>query len=572
VLDLRLYRASLLPFALALLVAAFSLVALPHRLAAEPAQGPLDPAGAFAGLQALARADPARAPGSRIDDQIARRVAASLRADGYAVRERWSVAVTVAGTRRIATVVASQPGRGGAIVLVAHRDGAGAASLSGTAMLLALGHALAGDSGRPLELVSTSGGSGGNAGAYAALRLPRRSVDAVIALGDVATTPQGQILVPWSPAGAAAPLVLQRTLAGALAAQLEAPLTRPGVGDELARFALPLTIGEQAPFAAAGQAAILVQASGERPPSPHAPLSQYAFARFARGLLAAIASLERGPAVGAPTRDLVIDADVVSSSWMSAISGLLLAAVALASLDALARARRRRTPLRPWLVWLAWWAAPVLGVLLAVKLLGAAGALSPLPPGPVTDSQLPIGAGGAVILALALAGLCAACLLRARLVRWPEDLDGAPVVLGALASLLALVLWLADPYTSLLLTAPLAILLPVLHSREYRPLSAGLVWLAVALAPLGLALALEAVSLGLGPLGFFWTWLLVLASAQAGAGATLALTLAAALALAAGVLLLSPRGRGIPTDLRITVRGPLGYAGPGSLGGTPSAR
>jgi hypothetical protein len=82
VVDLRLYRASLLPFVVAVLVAAFSLSTLPAAL-----RSPLPPTafgGAFATLKQLAAADPTPAPGSSRDRALAAYVAGQLRADGLA--------------------------------------------------------------------------------------------------------------------------------------------------------------------------------------------------------------------------------------------------------------------------------------------------------------------------------------------------------------------------------------------------------------------------------------------------------------------------------------------------------
>jgi hypothetical protein len=78
---------------------------------------------------------------------------------------------------------------------------------------------------------------------------------------------------------------------------------------------------------------------------------------------------------------------------------------------------------------------------------------------------------------------------------------------------------------------------------------------------------------GYGPLGFVWALLLAVAGGQIGPVAWLFWSIAAGCVVAAVVL--AWRTRRLPTDepgeARITVRGPVTYAGPGSLGGTESA-
>ena len=83
-------------------------------------------------------------------------------------------AQTIDGERTLSTVIAQRPGASGGapIVIVAHRDAAAPvrsapeAELSGTAALLELARVFAArETQRTIILVSTSGGSGGDAGA-----------------------------------------------------------------------------------------------------------------------------------------------------------------------------------------------------------------------------------------------------------------------------------------------------------------------------------------------------------------------------------------------------------------------
>jgi hypothetical protein len=257
--------------------------------------------------------------------------------------------------------------------------------------------------------------------------------------------------------------------------------------------------------------------------------------------------------------------------------GLLLLGCAACSLDALARARRRGIALASWFGWALAWSVPFVATVLFAKLLAAVGVLPALPPSPVTELELPVSFGGAAALALVAVVFVGACALRVRLVAGPpldgsDATAGAPVALLCIASVFAALVWLVNPYTAALVTIPIVIWLPVLNADEYRAPRAGLFWLVCSLVPLGVVLAAESLALDLGPLGFCWTWLLVFAGGQVGLLALLATSLAGAIVVAAGLLLLHPGSRGLPADVKITVRGPVTYAGPGSLGGTPSGR
>jgi hypothetical protein len=457
-------------------------------------------------------------------------------------------------------------------VIVADRDASGGAraALSGTAALLELASDLSQRAPqRSLTFVSTAGA----ASALLALRTIPRPIDAAIVIGDIAgTRPATPFVVPWSGNGGAASLVLQQTLDAALAGQLGASPAKPGVLAQLARFAIPLTIGEQGPLGAAGVAAVLVQQSGEVGPSRSMPVSAARLTAFGRAILSGIDALERGGELTSPiTRDLTLDADALGGWAVRLVVGLLILAAALASLDALARARRRRSAVTPWAIWALAWALPFLAAGLLAKLLAWSAVLPPLPAAPVGGSQLPIDVGGVISLVLVPVVFIASCALRLRAIpRPPGDGAGAPAALLCLASALAAVLWLANPYTAALLALPLAVWVPLL-ARGRRSARAGVLWLLCSLLPLGVLLGAEAHELALGPIGFAWTWLSVFAGGEVGLGALLAAALAGGLLVAVGLVLLGMGPRGQRDDVRITVRGPASYAGPGSLGGTDSA-
>ena len=144
--------------------------------------------------------------------------------------------------------------------------------------------------------------------------------------------------------------------------------------------------------------------------------------------------------------------------------------------------------------------------------------------------------------------------------------------------LLALCVWVwaVNPFAVLLLL-PAAHLWLLVVSPESRPARRGaaLAIVAAGLLPLALLIAFYARDLGLGPGAVAWTAVLLLAGGHVGVFAaaiwSLALGCAAALAL---VALQQPSPLRPPRygeEPEITIRGPITYAGPGSLGGTESA-
>src|SRR5215469_10214067 len=173
----RLYRATFVPVVIALAIAAFTLSGGPPGFTSALAPDAFEGGRAFAELKSLAAAFPDRRPGSAGDKALAARVAQVLEGlggtagGGFMVHTRHFAGQTIDGERTLTTVIAQRPGSTGAtpIVILAHRDaaaGGSRADLSATAALLELARALAArETKRTIVLVSTSGGSGGDAGA-----------------------------------------------------------------------------------------------------------------------------------------------------------------------------------------------------------------------------------------------------------------------------------------------------------------------------------------------------------------------------------------------------------------------
>ncbi len=623
-LNGRIYRAAFAPFAIALAIAAFSLTARPPALTSTLAPDAFDGQQAFAELRRLAAEFPDRRPGSAGDDALAGRVAQTISGlggtgarslegsggGGFSVQVRRVRAQTIDGERTLRTVIAQRPGSTGEspIVILAHRDAAGAggspseAQLSGTAALIELARVFAArETRRTIVLVSTSGGSGADAGAaafaaqagaqapgQAAERAGSGAVDAAIVLGDVASTHSSEpMVVPYSDGYGDAPDQLQRTVAGAISHEAGIEPGAPSAIGQLAHLAFFFAPGEQGVLDAAGLPAVLEQVSGERGPGPRAPVSAERMEGFGRAALSAVDALDVAPDIESqPQTGLVLARQIVPAWALQLLIGTLLVPPVVVLLDGLARARRRREPIGRWSAWVLACGVPFMVGALFARLLGALGAIAATPFAPALESAMPLG-GAAVsavlscVLVLGLAWLAWPAFVRLvglQTLPRPEAAGGADV--AGIATLLVLALiacvaWAFDPYAALLAVPALHLLLVVASpERRPRPL-AGLGLLALALVPFALLIAFYAHQLGYGPGGVAQTAVLMLAGGHVGVGAAAlwsgAFGCVVAIALVALTPPADPVGVGPDALGEVTIRGPLSYAGPGSLGGTESA-
>lgn len=658
VLNGRIYRAAFVPLLFALVIAGFSLGDRVGPLGSNLAPDAFSGARAFATLQRLAARFPDRRPGSAGDAGLAAEVARELRGLGSAARGGFSVSIrrfraqTIDGARTLTTVIAQRPGTTGEapIVILAHRDAAGSggaggspskAELSGTAALLELARVLAaGETQRTIVLVSTSGGSGGNAGAadfaaHAAALIGAGAggavageggadgpIDAALVLGDLAGERLRQPLVASLSAGpGAAPQLLQNTLTAALAQQAGVAAGALGGAGQLAHLVFPLPAGEQGPLDARGLPAVLLGVGGERPPPAGEPVSAARLEGFGRAALSAVYALDAAGEVPRVAAGLPIQRKAIPG-WALRLLVAALLAPALAALgDGLARLRRRGEPVGRALLWALACGLPFLAGALFAILLGALGAI-PAPRPPVSPAALPFDGTAlkavlAVVLVLVLAWLGWPALMRRLGLAIRPRTDAAVLAPLLLLGALAAVVWVFDPLTALLLAPALHLWLlfasplwppggsglspdgriasplrspglgPLRARRSglHRPAGRGLIWtlglLTLGLVPLVLLVAFYATQLELGLGGVAHTALLLLASGRIGiAGAVL---WSAAFAVPAALLLVAlaappvevPRSGGPQDGLgeyeAITVRGPVSYAGPGSLGGTESA-
>jgi hypothetical protein len=583
VLDPRIFRMAFVPVALAVLVLAFSLNSQQGALGTTLAPDAFNPSNVTTKLGAIETRFPDRRPASANDQGLAGYVARTLTALHYQVSTDYYMAHTVDGSRVLENVAGVRTGFSpGAIVLLAGRDSLSSpdrAGLTATATLLEVARVLAERTlGRTIEIASVSGTAGGAGATRLASQLAAAGpVDAVIALGDlggVRTT--GTTVVPWGSSPELAPTSLRNTVASALGAN-GGP--RPGASailGQLTRLAFPLAPSAEGPFIKAGDPAVEISGSGEQPPPAGARVSDANLQAYGRATLQAVTALEQGRAIEPPAAYLIYDRKVIPA-WSVRVLVLLLILPALAvTVDGFARARRRGYAVGRWLAWVLLSALPFAIIAGGAAALGMIGAL-PAPPGPVGAGEVPVRAGdiALIVVLVLLAGLAmwgrralAGALAGAR--GNPAE-GGAAVATTAVLCTCALGLWAINPFAAALVIPALNLWLwatePDLGLRT--PLAALL--LLIGLAPPVLVAVYYASVFGMGPLSLTWTGIVMLAGGKLGMLTTALWCAVAGCSASALTIIVRLALRQKPEDLPVTVRGPVTYAGPGSLGGTPSA-
>jgi hypothetical protein len=545
--------------------------------------------GAYGTMTKLAASFPDRRPGSPGDTSLARYLAGRLSADQFAVAMHTFNAHTALGPRRLTTVVATRTGlMPGAVVVVAGRDALGSpatASLSGTAVLLQLARILSGQTQpRTVVLVSTSGSVGASGAAQLAEELVGQQPDAVIVLGDLASTRVRQpLVIPWSNVPALAPPILRNTLAAAIAAQAGLRSASGSLVAQFSHLALPLAATAQGPFAEYGIPAVEVSASGEQTSGPAEAIDPARLAGLGAAVVQAVDALSASPAVPGPAPYLMLGGKLVPAWAIRLLVLALIAPVALTVVDAFARARRRGHRMTRWVMWVLVSAIPFLLAWLLIQFALLTGWLGATPPSPVWAGGVDLGSSelallGAVGLVLVGSFVLLRRLLALRIssvgAEGPKgsELDGAAIGLMLVMSLTSLVIWLANPFSALLVVPALHLWLwfaePSVRARRVLLVGAlllGLVAPAVLVAYYVSALGLSVVAA---------LWAAVLLSAGGGLSALAVLywsVLLGCVASAIAIVGRSFRQRVSQQEPVVTIRGPVTYAGPGSLGGTKSA-
>jgi hypothetical protein len=302
---------------------------------------------------------PSRVPGSEGAVEAAgwyRETVASL---GLQTEEDvWTADLADLGDVELRNIVAVVPGRSEeSIVLVAHRDNAGAGradgeNASGTAMLIELARGFAAQDIGPdplpehtLVLVSTDAGAFGGAGAarFAAESPHAVAAIAVIVLNDLGRGRPRLTIAGDDPVTPARTLV--RTAAARLTEEVGVAPTLPSIPSQLVDLGVPFALDEQGRFLARGLSALTVTTTDGAGGDPTPDVDR--LGQLGRATEALVSSLD---GVGGPFRtpDSVFFADRAASGWTARLT-LILAVVpfALGVVDLVVRGRRRRLPFAP---------------------------------------------------------------------------------------------------------------------------------------------------------------------------------------------------------------------------------
>jgi hypothetical protein len=200
-----------------------------------------------------------------------------------------------------------------------------------------------------------------------------------------------------------------------------------------------------------------------------------------------------------------------------------------------------------------------------------------VPPRALEVGAGPVVAFGAVVLVFALGWLVArpAVLYSAGVARATRrspnaDAPAGVVALGLTTVVVAGALWIGNPYAAALVL-PAAHLWPWALTPDLRlPRWASLAIVVLAVLPLVLVGVMDARAFGMGAAQAAWFWTTLVAGGHVPIGSWVLWSFVWGCAVAAGLLALRRRGPRDDEPDAVTVRGPVSYAGPGSLGGTPS--
>jgi len=598
-LDPRIYRTGLIVVAVAVIVVAFSLGNQPGPLNATLTPEAFNGGTAYTTMGNLAAQYPKRRPGSGADANVASYVQQAFETDGLQVQRRAFQAQTVDGPREIETVTGTLAGlTPGSIVIVAHRDSThvgAVADLSGTAVLLELAQVLSSQTQqRSIVLASTSASIGAAGAAELARTLPR-PVDAVIVLGDMAGTDlRTPIIVPWSDSTLVAPPLLRNTVAQALAQQTGLAAGEESLAGQFLHLAFPLAASEQRPFAASGEPAVLVSASGSRVPAADEKTSQGQIGGFGRAVLQSVSALEAGGAAPAPSSYLRWQGKLIPEWAIRLLVLALIVPVLVATIDGLARARRRGHRVARWTLWVLSACIPFVLAVLAVVGLRLAGVISIAPPGPIGGDALTLG-GRAVAI---LIGLGCLIVLSSLAVWWfgrrmwsgtsvaepangrhrrrpevPDDAasPGAAAALLLVLCVVTLAIWLENPYAAGLMVLALHAWMWIVGPEERVRMPWAVALLLIGLVPGVLAALYYAMVMGLGPAAAAWNAVLMLAGGDFSVTAALEWSIVLGCVVSLALMMVRIVRQPRPADVPVTVRGPISYAGPGSLGQSKSA-
>lgn len=583
-IEPRIYRAAFVPAVLAVVLVMFSLESRPRPLPQGLAADVLfDGDQAAAGARRIAEEHPDRTAGAPGDLAAAAEVHDAFRGSGFSAETQ----EFEHDGRELANVIGRRAGSSRKqVVVIAPRDATGvpdaAGSAADTAALIEIARVFEGrPSRKTLILASVDGAALGEVGTTRLLDEidGPELIDGVVVISGLGTGRGAPAIVPWSNDTVRAGIGLQRTAAESLREELDSPAAGASTAGQLARMALPIGIGAQGVLLAEGYDAVRISGDGELSHAdPSAAVDADRLGGLGRAALRTITALDQGPAPERGPRTYVTVLNQVMPGWVLAVlAGTLILPALAASIDAFARARRRRAAVGPWVSWILVGAVPfVIGWLLA-ELLALFNATPEPPPAPVAPELYPLDGPAIAVLTMVGAAVAATWFALRRFVGPAEAAfddtasSGAGVAVALVSSIAVLALWALNPFAALLAvpTVHLWMLATLVNPAPRRRTRLGLV-LGGLVLPLLLALYMS-FTLDLNPLSGAWYLLLLAIGGHVG---LLWIVIAAVfLAVFGSVVALARRGDGGGDigPVAPTTRGPLSYAGPGSLGGTESA-
>lgn len=524
-INLRLYRASLLLAPLAIVIAMFSLQSVPDGGEATIAPDSFDGSRAAGLARNLAELAPSPQPGSDSDETLARLVAERFgQIGGVEVSEQ----TFEADGDELRNVIAVLPGESERqIVLMAGRDtdrGPGGSAAASTAALLEIASGFGGSThSKTLVFVSSDGTWIGAEGARRFIRgysdIDR--VEGVVVLSQpAAITPRQPLLVPWSSGPQSTSIELARTAANAIANETNRVPADESTLSELSRLAFPSGLGEQAPLIEEGIDAVRISSSGERPPDPEVDeaddISSTTLGEFGRAALATMFALDEAeqPSEHGPNAYIGLAGNLLPGWALSVVALALILPLLLVAFEAVARAARRPENVFASLRWVLSRSLPFGGALLATYLLCLVG-LIPTPEFPYDPGAYGFDTAGKVALGLVAAALVAAMAVVQPWRRPPHRArEAAAAVSVGVIALAGLGLWLADPYLALVLVPALhAWLLLCAEETAVGSLLAGLIT-ALALVPAIAFLVALGSRLGVGSDDVLWQLTILLGDRQ----------------------------------------------------------
>jgi hypothetical protein len=589
VIEPRIYRAAFVPAVLAVVLLMFSLEnrprSAPQGLAADVL---FSGQTALRELRGIVRRSPDRRPGGASSAAVARDLAERFRAlapQGFETSvDSWDE-----NDDPLVNVIARRPGATREqIVIMAARDSQSMPDATGsaadTAALLELARVIKGrPSRKTLVLASVDGSTLGDAGArrFARTAEDRDRIETVVVLSNLgANRARGPSLLAWSDDEHRGSIGLNRTAVASLREEFGAAPSEEGAIGQFVRLAYPLGLGAQGPLLGDGIEAIRISGSGELPPpSDERGLEDVKVERLeqlGRSALRLVSALDaaREPPEHGPGSYLAISRKVLPGWVLAVFAATLLLPALAASIDALARARRRREVAPGWWGALALWSLPFLAAFAMAELLVLLGQAPDAGSAPSEPGVHPLdGAASAALGACAATALLVGLLVRPSLRRRSARAGsgGAGAATALALAVAAVAIWIMNPFAALLLVPAVHLwMLAMLSGFRLRRGGAVLLALAGLLPPL-LAAVVYLDRLALDPFeGVWYAW--VLATGHAVSPLTTLLTCVCwGIAAAAFSVMAARVGTPPPLEPEAPrVRGPGGYAGPGSLGGTPS--